>query len=163
MAGSGDVISGAILDNSGTFNANGTDDTLTADTVSNSHDMVVSGALTLNSGTSITNAASGDTITVDSGAKLTLDDTSLISGGTITVDSGGTLTMAGSGDVISGAILDNSGTFNANGTDDTLTADTVSNSHDMVVSGALTLNSGTSITNAASGDTITVDSGAKLT
>ena len=52
--------------------------------------------MTLNSGTSITNLATADSITVDCGATLTLDDTSKIVGGTITVDSGGTLTMAGS-------------------------------------------------------------------
>ena len=161
MAGTADVISGAILDNSGTFNANGTD-TLTGDSISNSHIMLVSGSLTLNSGTSITNLATADTITVDSNATLTLDDTSKIVGGTITVDSGGTLTMAGTADVISGAILDNSGTFNANGTD-TLTGDGISNSHIMLVSGSLTLNSGTSITNLATADTITVDSNATLT
>ena len=161
MAGTADLISGAILDNSGTVNANGTD-TWSADTVSNSHAIDVSGSLTLNSGSSITNATTGDTITVDSNATLTLDDTSKIVGGTITVDSGGTLTMAGTADLISGAILDNSGTVNANGTD-TWSADTVSNSHAIDVSGSLTLNSGSSITNATTGDTITVDSNATLT
>ena len=60
MAGTADVISGAILDNSGTVNANGTD-TLSADTVSNSHAIDVSGSLTLNSGSSITNLATADT------------------------------------------------------------------------------------------------------
>ena len=93
----------------------------------------MSGSLTLNSGSSITNLATADTHHGRRRRQLTLDDTSKIVGGTITVDSGGTLTMAGTADLISGAILDNSGTVNANGTD-TWTADTVSNSHVIEVS-----------------------------
>ena len=82
--------------------------------------------MTLNSGSSITNLATADSITrANSGATLTLDDTSKIVGGTITVDSGGTLTMAGTADLISGAILDEfRDEVNANGTD-TWSADTV--------------------------------------
>ena len=81
--------------------------------------MVSGGTLTLNSGTTITNTTAADSVTVDSGATLTLDDTSSISGGTITVDSGGTLTMAGSGDSIDGSAVtvQASGALNMTGTD----------------------------------------------
>ena len=167
-----DTISGGSLLVYGTLNADGTADTiadssnvtvdvrgllnvngsltLTADTVSNdqAQGIVVSGgSLTLNSGTTITNTVTADTITVDwrhADARRHHRDLRRHHHRRL----GGTLTMAGTADAISGAILDNSGTFNANGTD-TLTADTVSNSHAMVVSGSLTLNSGTTITNAA--------------
>ena len=206
-----DTISGTTItvDSGGLLNTNGTvtlgDDTVTNDQAAG---IVVSGgSLTLNSGTTITNTLTANSIVIDSGATLTLDDTTAISGGTITIDTGGKLVMDGTGlgDTISGSIIDVSGTLTMSGTDQilggsividgklnadgtdtisgttitvdsggllntngtvTLGDDTVTNDQaaGIVVSGgSLTLNSGTTITNTLTADSIVVDSGATLT
>ena len=111
------IESGGLLNISGSL-------TLSDDTVTNdqAQGIVVSGgSLTLNSGTTITNSATADSIIVDFGTTLTLDDTSAIFGGAITVDGGGKLVMDGSGlgDTISGSAItvDASGALNMTGID----------------------------------------------
>ena len=74
------------------------------------------GAITLENGTTIINAATA-TITVD--GSLTLDDTSAISGGIVTIDGSGTLTLNGSSGLSDGT-LNSSGQFTAAGSGNTL-------------------------------------------
>ena len=128
-------ITSGILTNAGTVDTTGTD-ALHGVTVTNSHLMeVVSGALTLDTATTVANA--GGTVQVDSGATLNLNTASITSG-----------------------ILTNAGTVDTTGTD-ALHGVTVTNSHLMeVVSGALTLDTATTVANA--GGTVQVDSGATL-
>ncbi len=89
----------------------------------------------------------------NSGATLTLDDTTAISGGTITIDTGGKLVMDGTGlgDTISGSIIDVSGTLTMSGTDQILGGS-------IVIDGKLNADG----TDTISGTTITVDSGGLL-
>ena len=147
MAGTADVISGAILDNSGTFNANGTD-TLTGDSISNSHIMLVSGStLTLLDDT-VDN--SGGLITVDGTGTLNLTGIDTISGGTLTVENGGEV------GVTSGASV----TFD----DVAVTDDTISPTApgiDVASGAVLTLQDSTSISGGGSG-TLAVEFGAQL-
>ena len=157
-----DTISGAniTIDSGATLSTDGTD-TLTADTITNDGvggAIVVSGgSLTLNSGTSISNTTTSDTITVDSGATLRLDDTSSISGGGITIDGGGTLTMAGSGagDSISGSTVtvDSAGQLKLTG------IDTISGANITIDSGATLSTDGTDTISSA---TVTIESGGTL-
>ncbi len=134
------ITAGALTDGATLSGA-----TLDGVIVTNDQAIIVSGgSLTLDSGTTITNAASG-TITVDFGASLTLNGTDSISGGSLinvgtialgtasaaaTLDLGGTVSLSGagtftlenSGDVITGVAaggtLDNASTIAGVGTID---------------------------------------------
>ena len=122
-----DTLAGGNLSNFGTVDAEGAADVFNDETVTNSGAIVVSGALTLENGSTITNEALTNTITIEGGASLALDDTSAISNGTTTVDSNGTLTLNGTSTLRDGT-LDNLGKVDAEGSGNVLDDETATNS-----------------------------------
>ena len=103
---------------------------------------------------------SGSAITVDASGMLNMTATDTISGGSLLVY--GTLNADGTADTIadsSNVTIESGGLLNVSGSL-TLTADTVTNdqAQGIVVSGgSLTLNSGTTITNTVTADSIIVE------
>ncbi len=172
LQGSGRLDSGATLTNQsgGQINVSGASNVLDNVTVSNTGTgsaIDITGALTLQDGTHLTNqnATSGEQI--ENGGALTLSNAT-ISNGTVTNKSGGTLTLQGSGRLDTGAVLTNQsgGQVNVSGTGNVLDNVTVSNTGTasaIDITGALTLQDGTHVTNqnATSGET--VENGASLT
>ena len=169
LNGSGVVLKNGTLANTGQVNAEGTA-TLDGETVTNSGAgfIDITGALTLDHNTGVTNgtgSGGSNAETVESGASLTLLDTSNINGGK--VNNIGTLTLNGSGVVLKNGILANTGQVNAEGTA-TLDGETVTNSGAgfIDITGALTLDHNTGVTNgtgSGGSNAETVESGASLT
>ena len=107
----------------------------------------------MDNGTAITNGAPGDADTVE--GTLTLQDTSSITAGTVTVSNTGKLNLQGTATLKNGT-LTNGNQVNVTGTGNTLDHETVNNNATIdVASGALLiLDSGTAITNGASGSAV---------
>jgi hypothetical protein len=120
----------------------------------------ITGALTLQNGSSITNGE-GNAVTVEGEASLTLFDSSSISGGL--VSNNGTLNLAGSSQ-LQGGELDNTASVNVSGSGVVFDGETVNNTgaDGIDITGALTLQNGSSITNGE-GNAVTVEGEASLT
>ena len=130
---------------------------------------------TLNLDVNVTNSANGTggNIQVDSGAKLVLGtDTNPkpavhggVTGGTVTVNAGGELDLTGSNTLSAGALV-NKGQVNVTGANNVLDDVTVSNTGTasaIDITGGLTLQNGTAITNADANSGETVESSGTLT
>jgi hypothetical protein len=120
----------------------------------------ITGALTLQNGSSITNGE-GNAETVESDASLTLSDTSAINGGLVTNE--GTLNLAGLSE-LKGGQLDNTGSVNVTGGGVVFDGEAASNmgAGSIDITGALTLQNQSSIANGE-GNAETVESEASLT
>ena len=130
------------------------------ETVGNSGLIDIVGSLTLALGATISNLISTAKVSVEAGAKLTLNGAT-IDQGTVTNTSGGEIDLAGNAVVKDGA-LGNAGTIKVSGAGNALHHETVTanNALEVTSHGALLLDLGTTITN---GGTVTVDSAATLT
>jgi hypothetical protein len=120
----------------------------------------ITGALTLQSGSNISNGETS-TVTVEIDASLTLADTSSIAGSKVT--NNGALNLEGDSALKSGT-LTNSGDVNVSGSGVVFDREAVTNNGEgaIDIAGALTLLDGSSISNGE-GNTITLESEASLT
>ena len=157
LSGNG-VLKNGTLTNTDQINASGVGNALDAETVTSIGNIDVSGALLLDQGTTITNDEGS--ITVESTGTLTLDgvDGATIDGGAVTV--GGTLDLSGNG-VLKNGTLSNTDQINAGGTGNALDAETITNTGNINVSGALTIDQFSTVNNI--NGSITVDSAGALT
>src|SRR5207245_2296262 len=123
--GSAVLLKNGNLVNTGTVKAQGTA-TLDNETVNNdlAGVIAVTGDLTLDHNTAITNVGATNAETIAAGASMTLLDTTSITGGK--VDNKGTLTLNGSDVLLKAGVLVNSAQVNAQGTA-TLDHETVNN------------------------------------
>ena len=163
LNGSAVLLKNGSLVNTGTVNAQGVA-TLDGKTVNNDLTGViaVTGDLTLDHNTAITNVLATNAETIAAGASMTLLDTTSITGGKI--DNKGTLTLNGSAVILKNGSLVNTGTINAQGVA-TLDGETVNNDLTGViaVTGGLTLDHNTAITNVLATNAETIASGASMT
>ncbi|HLG80644.1 MAG TPA: FecR domain-containing protein [Bradyrhizobium sp.] len=161
LADSSKLTSGQ-LDNTGSVNVSGSGVVYDGETVNNTGAGAVdiTGALRLQNGSSIT-GGEGDAVRVESEASLRLFDKSFVSGGLVANE--GTLNLADSSELKSGQ-LDNTGGVNVSGSSVVLDAETVNNTAagSIDITGALTLQNGSSITNGES-NAETVEREASLT
>src|SRR6201999_1754884 len=165
LQGSGRLDSGATLNNpsGGKVNVSGSANVFDNVTVSNTGTgsaIDITGALTLQDGTPLTNQDGTSGETIENGGSLALNNAT-ISNGTVTNTNGGTLNLQGLGRLDSGATLTNQsgGKVNVSGTNNVLDNVTVSNTGTgtaIDISGGLTLQDGTHLTNqnGTSGETI---------
>ena len=144
------VLKNGVLNNTGQINVSESN-TIDGETINNDQAGAISitGWLTLDNGSHITNVGATNAETVAAGATLVLQDTSYITGGKVA--NAGTINLNGSSALKNGTLA-NSGTLNAAGTT-ALLNETVTNDPTGIVDviGALTLN-GTTI----SGGTIEI-------
>ena len=134
------------------FNVSGSGNVFDNETVENelSGSIDITGALTAKNRTTITNTTTSSE-TVESGGTLTLSNAT-ISKGMVTNKSGGTLALQGSGRIDSGATLTNQsgGQVNVTGASnvlDNVTASNTGTGSAIDISGGLTLQDGTHLTN----------------
>src|ERR1700760_1455466 len=165
LQGSGRLDSGATLTNQsgGKVNVSGTSNVLDNVTVSNTGTgsaIDITGALTLQDGTHLTNQNGTSGETIENGGSLALNNAT-ISNGKVTNTNGGQLNLRGSGRLDFGATLTNQsgGKVNVSGTNNVLDNVTVSNigsANAIDITGGLTLQDGTHLTNqnGTSGETI---------
>ncbi len=157
------LLKNGALINTGTVNAQGVA-TLDGETVNNDLTGViaVTGGLTLDHNTAITNVLATNAETIAAGASMTLLDTTSITGGM--VDNKGTLTLNGSAVLLKNGALVNTGTVNAEGVA-TLDNETVNNDLTglIAVTGDLTLDHNTAITNVLATNAETMAAGASMT
>ena len=120
-------------------------------------EIVASGALTIDQSSSVTNAGH---ITVDSGGKLTINKAGISGTGTITGN--GEIDLTGSA-VLGGGKLKNNASLEVSGTGNALHGETVTNAGtlDVLANGALTVDQGSTVDNAAGN--LVVDAKALLT
>src|ERR1700760_1150657 len=156
LQGSGRLDSGATLTNQsgGKVNVSGTSNVLDNVTVSNTGTgsaIDITGALTLQGGTHLINQDGTSGETIENGGTLALKSAT-ISDGPGTKPHGGTLNLQGSGRLDSGATLTNQsgGKVNVSGSANVFDNVTVSNTGTgsaIDITGALTLQDGTHLTN----------------
>ena len=162
----GSILNNGQLINNGQVNVTGIGNTFSNETVSNTGTasaIDITGSLTADTGTTITNTDASSGETVESTGSLTLQDTSSISGGRVT--NKGALNLQGTSSLNGGSLI-NTGQVNVTGTGNVLDGEIVSNSGGasaIDITGTLTAQTGTTIANqdATSGETI--ESGGKLT
>ncbi len=156
-------LKNGTLNNTAQVNAKGTN-TLDNETVNNDLTGViaVTGGLTLDHNTAITNVLATNAETIAAGALMTMLDTTSITGGK--VDNKGTLTLNGSAVLLKNGALINTGTVNAQGVA-TLDGETVNNDLTglIAVTGDLTLDHNTAITNVLATNAETIAAGASMT
>ncbi|MBR0790655.1 FecR domain-containing protein [Bradyrhizobium manausense] len=176
------LIENGTLNNSGAVNVKGTA-SFAAESVDNTStgliEVLANGSLTIHQGSSVTNAGH---ITVDASGKLIVNDATIGAGAVIGAGNGegeggpifnaglqsaGTITVNGeidlTGDaVLSDGILNNNALFNASGTGNALSGETVTNAGTIeVLDGALAIDQGSTVDNS-SGNVI-IDGNAVLT
>ena len=145
------TLSSGTLSNTGQVNVSGLNNILSGETVSNTGTasaIDITGVLTAKNGTAITNTDTSSGETVESGATLTLQDTSSISGGQVT--NVGTLNLQGTTASLSGGKLTNTHQVNVSGSNNALTAEQVLNTGTasaIDITGTLTAQTGTTIAN----------------
>ena len=169
LQGSGRLDSAATLTNQsgGQVSVSGTGNVLDNATVSNTGTgsaIDITGALTLQDGTQVTNtdATSGETV---DGGSLTLNQAT-ISNGQITNENGGILTLQANGRLDTGLKLTNTAQVDVTGASNVLDNVTVSNAGGpsaIDITGALTLQDGTQVTNQDGTSGETIESGGSLT
>jgi VCBS repeat-containing protein len=162
------TLKSGFLDNTGTVNVSGSGNTFDAEVVTNtgaSNAIDITGSLTLKHGTTVdnTNAASGET--VESGATLTLQDTSSIWRGKVTNIGTLNLQTTGATFVLSDGALSNTGQVNVTG-NNVLSNEIVSNTGNgsaIDIVGVLAVVNSTAITNTDGNSGETIEGAGKLT
>ncbi len=157
------ALTDGTLNNTGGINVSGSNNSFGGETVSNNLAGAISitGYLTLDHASTITNVGATNAETVAAGATLTLQDTSYITGGKVT--NAGTIDLNGSSALKNGKLA-NSGTVNAAGTTALLNEIVTNDPTGIIdVTGALTLD-GTTVTGGTVTDagTIKVNGGQTL-
>jgi hypothetical protein len=152
----GNALSAGALINYGTVNVSGSGNKLDTETVTNASAGTIevqSGDLTIANSPNVTNSGK---LTVDSGAKLTVNTSTISGAGTVTDN--GDIELTGAA-ILSGGTLNNNKTLNVSGTGNKLDTETVNNNAtiDVAAAALLTLDNGTSITNGASTNSVTVE------
>jgi fibronectin-binding autotransporter adhesin len=156
------ALKNGLLDNFGQINVSGSGEVFDGEVVSNSGLIDISGALTLEHASTLTNEIGTAAVTVEGGATLTLDDTASIVGGVLTNKIDGTIDLAGSA-VLKNVSLDNLAQINVSGSGDVFDHVIASNSSLIDIMASLTLEHGTSITNLGQTAAVTVEGSATLT
>ena len=150
LTGGNVLLAGALINN-GQVNVTGSGNALDGETVTANTelDVLINAALTIDQGSTVANTQT----TID--GTLTLNH-AMIFNGTINVRSGGELDLTGAG-VLNGGNLGNAGAIKASSNGNALVDETVTNTGNIGISGALTL-SGTTVT----GGTVSNNAGGEL-
>ncbi len=153
------AIQNGTLTNNGIFTVSGAGNALDTEQVTNNATLEVIGALTIDQNSLVTNGGAADGITIDSTGALTLNG-STVTAGTVTNDAGGEFDLTGNAVLQSGA-LGNADQINVSGSGNQLLGETVTNTGNIDVSGALLVDP-SSIDNTGGGS-ITVENTGTLT